>query len=351
MSLNLTNQEELLYYSISINEDISFGYHVNIEEYNNFCTLVKFINNDESKNDQFSWCQPYFDNSAFYRCSKQNHLVCLTEQRVRSTTIGTTDLCYICAGSTNLPRNIIDYHLLAYQHNAKFLGTNEIKNGVDTLIENKISRRTCCNNSLWVCNECNFKIKKAFNGILNKFLCSGCKKNKSKNDESYGKRKTLIDYQNLASKKEITLEYVGIKINDKYILNIPCNTDDSNAYWKCLTCNKIRPSSFNNIKRCIGCLSCIGHAKILLPDYQKIAIDRGGRYLGLKKDDNYIMDIPGNTSSPTAWWKCNTCEFEWAAPYTRIQQNKWCSSCFGNSKKQLENFYVRFSNSLLRIIK
>jgi Zn finger protein HypA/HybF involved in hydrogenase expression len=88
-------------------------------------------------------------------------------------------------------------------------------------------------------------------------------------------------------------------------------------WFRCDLCGREYQSTANDIKNEHGCLRCSGRMKLTVDDMQKMAAEKGLKFLS--KD--YI-----NARTKHAW-KCLTCEHVWASTPARIRQGKLCPKC------------------------
>lgn len=129
--------------------------------------------------------------------------------------------------------------------------------------------------------------------------------------------------------------------------------------WKCsiITCNFEWFSTISNrISINSGCPKCSGNIKKTIQDYIELAKLNGGKYLGIKDDNNnFIQDIPSNTRSNNSFWQsnclikgkihlheCSTC-------YTSINTGTWCGVCHNKTEAKISNFLKNeFSYLMIR---
>lgn len=118
--------------------------------------------------------------------------------------------------------------------------------------------------------------------------------------------------------------------------------------WKCsiITCSYQWVATINSrISSNSGCPKCSGKIKKNLQDYIDLAELNGGKYLGIKDDNNnFIQDIPSNTHINDGFWQSNCLIkekihlHEWSTSYTNINSGRWCNICHNKTEAKICNF-------------
>lgn len=242
-------------FSLILNKDITINYNVEQQDIIKYNELLQIGANNGT--EEFISNQQYIGDELFLRCKKLNHIVCISEKRLRSKV--KNNICYECVPNSRRKLNIIDYNLRAFESGCKFL--DNIENG--NLIHGKIPDiiKTCT--GYYQCLQCN----RFFTITLENFKgCSTCNAIIKKiEDPNFGNIKVLQDYTNLPSLMDKSGKYLGTLQHDGIINSnmIPDNTISNLACWQCGICNYVWKAGYSSINMVHG-------VRLVLEIYQKL---------------------------------------------------------------------------------
>jgi len=197
--------------------------------------------------------------------------------------------CPFCVGQA--PKTLDDYHTLAKERGFRWLGPEVPNTNTKTG---------------WECEQ-DHQWKTTFQSIQQGKSCPFC---------SGRATRTPDDYHMLA--KERGFCWLGPEVP---------NTNTKTG-WECEQGHQWK-TTFQSIRRRIGCPFCAGQAPKTPDDYHTLAKERGFRWLG--------SEVP-NIRTKTGW----ECEqgHQWKTTFQSIQRGIGCPFCFGNAPKMPDDYYI-----------
>ncbi len=182
-------------------------------------------------------------------------------------------------------KTLINYQNIAKTHNGEY-----IKDMIPKDVRTPIDGWKCINGHIWVAT---------YDNVSQGKWCQKC--------YDIHRKKDISDYQILA--KDHKLVY--------FLDHVPQRTEVLIWGWLCENSHTFS-SSYQNIKKSVGCPECHKDTFKKLSDYQEIAY---------KYDGRYILDyIPQNSYTQINGWSCKN-NHVWTATYNQISNGTWCKEC------------------------
>ncbi len=189
------------------------------------------------------------ENTAYFKC-KDGHVFNASYNHIKNS----DTWCHQCNSTTKCLK---DYKEIAILKGYKYLG---VKNTDGTFNPNDIPS-TIVDDAWWECNTKNHQLYTSFSKIQSNCGCSHC---------SHNFPKILQDYLDVAEERNI--KYLGTKFDDNFVLDIPLNASDNNAWWEHEIDGKIHcwNASYNHIKNSgTGCPKCKHKTEAFLEEFLK----------------------------------------------------------------------------------
>lgn len=331
--LNVDNNKSLI--NLYFNKDIIISYYITNDDILFYQYLLNIILSNGI--NEFYGHQIYMGDELFLKCKKENHIICLSYQRLISKK-SKGEFCYECSSITKRNRNIIDYNIRANEKKCKFIGN--IKDNL--IIYGKIPISAIDHTGYYQCLLCGLFFVSNFSNLKG---CASCNIQRKKVENSnFRKAKLLDDYLLITKLMERNGKYIGTMNENGDLIpnNIPRTVNDSTAFWKCFICDHIWNTSYDRIQSGTWCPKCKHRIRKTIDDYINLPKlkYKNGKYLGVT-DENGTLNlniIPKTVSDNSALWECFICNYRWNATYNDINNGVWCLKCSGRLNKTINDY-------------